>query len=843
MILNKELFDYQETAVNNLSQNLASAISKKLRTKGFPEYYCLQAPTGSGKTIMIAETIRRLGDTEEGILQNYNVSTGADFLGLMFVVVAPNSLHKQFSDSLKDSGLEEGGIFKLKELNEVVNKPHSLDVNDVLVLNYASFNKENNRSRLFNERDSNLEKQFESLRERNIFPVVIPDEAHIAFESNNSKDFFRNVVQPIVYATVTATPELKKGVVVSGAETPQTLTQVNRQSVVDSGVIVETVYVNDGIKNYASFTDFSGNDLYVYSAIEQAKKMAAEYKEEGSKVKPLAAIQLPSKAKDPLDASQAEIQKDDKEQKEDIRKVLEFLKEQYDWSIESGEVAVYTADRRENLDNIENNTNDVKVIIFKAAIAVGWDCPRLKTMALLRNSKSHPFTIQTVGRSMRQPERKKYENSFLNNSYIYTGNDLTKNLVYAHSGEVKKKVEIERKTVGTLDKHKGISTYNRTLTEDYYIKKDEVKDALAKVLKRRGYDLSKMYTSTIDQKVDLLKALEFNDGSSRETSVVFTGKIEEQEGFTEEKEQVINAKSDINDLEIEYGNLIVEAVKNSKAISHTNTARGLKDVWRYSILGAPDNKKTIKSTAKVFEDTDFMMRTLANKENETAFLNFLVETINQAVEDTNKTSSKTKVCLSDKKWKPLEKISENYKDTIEDELIENEDYLYELIPKDLGSKPENIFVEKVINSIKEKTETYFGKGNVDDVKFYKNGTINKEHHSIKYIDVGKEERQFFPDFYIFIQSKGELYWLIIETKGKKDLWNQENDIQEKVEALEEFVQKEQKSGLKIHGTIMNFPETNKERVQIADNYKDNTNLSITTIENAVEDMLGKLARL
>lgn len=72
------------------------------------------------------------------------------------------------------------------------------------------------------------------------------------------------------------------------------------------------------------------------------------------------------------------------------------------------------------LANIEKNGNKVEVLIFKQAIALGWDCPRACILVIFRESKSFIFTIQTIGRIMRMPELRYYNEPELNKGFIFT---------------------------------------------------------------------------------------------------------------------------------------------------------------------------------------------------------------------------------------------------------------------------------------------------------------------------------------------------------------------------------------------------------------------------------------
>jgi len=84
-------------------------------------------------------------------------------------------------------------------------------------------------------------------------------------------------------------------------------------------------------------------------------------------------------------------------------------------------LAIYLSEGKRNLENISKNGNEAEVLIFKQAIALGWDCPRAYILVLFREWHSANFSIQTVGRILRMPETQHYaENEELNKGYVYT---------------------------------------------------------------------------------------------------------------------------------------------------------------------------------------------------------------------------------------------------------------------------------------------------------------------------------------------------------------------------------------------------------------------------------------
>jgi len=79
-----ELKDYQEKAVVKLRSN----INELLDTER-DEMLVFKSPTGSGKTLMMAETLRRITDSR------------VDGKKLAFIWIAVNKLHDQSRNSLK----------------------------------------------------------------------------------------------------------------------------------------------------------------------------------------------------------------------------------------------------------------------------------------------------------------------------------------------------------------------------------------------------------------------------------------------------------------------------------------------------------------------------------------------------------------------------------------------------------------------------------------------------------------------------------------------------------------------------------------------------------------------
>ena len=107
--------------------------------------------------------------------------------------------------------------------------------------------------------------------------------------------------------------------------------------------------------------------------------------------------------------------------------VKTYLREIKDITTENKKLAVWLSNEKENLDGLEEADNMTEVLLFKQAIALGWDCPRAAVLLIFRKLQSNQFTIQTVGRILRMPEQMFYKNDLLNVGYVYT--DISKDQI------------------------------------------------------------------------------------------------------------------------------------------------------------------------------------------------------------------------------------------------------------------------------------------------------------------------------------------------------------------------------------------------------------------------------
>lgn len=371
-----QLRNYQNKAVEMLLQN-----TENLLRSGENEIFVFQAPTGSGKTIIMAEFLRQL-------VKEQNKRKFA------FIWISVRKLHDQSKDKL-DRYYEHDRLLSCSHFEDLQDS--KIGENEILFINWHSINKKDiNIYVRDNEQDNNLNSVISNTKEDGREIILIIDESHHTADSDKSKELIE-IISPKITYEVSATPHLKENA---------TVYKVNLSDVKEEEMIKTEIAVNPEFKNIKIGTK-SADEVVIEQALEKRAELLRMYEQEKSNVNPLVLIQLPDKR---------EGLEDKKEE------VVKILKRKFNITEDNGKLAIWLSDdKSDTLPNIEKNDNEVEVLIFKQAIALGWDCPRASILVIFRESKSFTFTIQTVGRIMRMSEQKHYtKHDELNRGFIFT---------------------------------------------------------------------------------------------------------------------------------------------------------------------------------------------------------------------------------------------------------------------------------------------------------------------------------------------------------------------------------------------------------------------------------------
>lgn len=399
-----QLKDYQINAINELMSK-----TKKLITYAGNKKLIFKAPTGSGKTIMMAEYLKQLCEDKE-----------IEF-PFSFIWTAPRQLHEQSKNKL-DHYYESSRALRCSFFEDLDDK--HIDQNEILFFNWESINKEDNIYIRDNEMDNNLTNVLTNTREEGRTIILIIDESHHHATSEISQNLIRDI-SPKLTIEVSATPVL---------ESPDEIVSVQLEDVKTEGMIKKAVILNPEFNNVIKDTKVQSQlskqseEIVIELALKKRKVLKEAYAKENIDINPLVLIQLP----------------DRKTSLEDVikNKVIAVLKDKNKITTENGKLAIHLSGHHENLENISHFDNDAEVLIFKQALALGWDCPRAHILVLFRDWQSIVFSIQTIGRIMRMPDPDfgHYNNEILNYGYIFTNlddieiqEDIAKNYMTVHT--------------------------------------------------------------------------------------------------------------------------------------------------------------------------------------------------------------------------------------------------------------------------------------------------------------------------------------------------------------------------------------------------------------------------
>ncbi len=382
------LKDYQKKAVRDLKQKMVDMLNQP----DDRQKLVFKAPTGSGKTVMASALLDEL-------TQELPVSGDCVYTRVAWVWIAPNKLHQQSYRSMRNFFSETRSLRPV--LFDECDHLEGLQQGDVLFLNWESINKDNAVMIRENEQNRTLFELLRRTRIQNDIPIVVViDEEHMFGGRNamKSEKVLRSI-NPKIELRISATPVTMSFQAV----------EVRRKDVVEEEMIKKGVELNPNVRSSNEQTSLTVNQQLLVKALKKREELAKVYAEYG--INPLLLIQLPNDNSDSLSSDEKTI----------AEEMKAYLSEMCNISVENGKLAIWLSkDKSPNLENITKPDDMTEVLLFKQAIALGWDCPRASVLLIFRELKSMTFTTQTVGRILRMPEQRFYHDDRLNYGYVYT---------------------------------------------------------------------------------------------------------------------------------------------------------------------------------------------------------------------------------------------------------------------------------------------------------------------------------------------------------------------------------------------------------------------------------------
>ena len=332
----------------------------------------LQAPTGSGKTLM-------LGRALEAVRGQLSAKT----VWFWFAPYAGLVTQTRSALTAQCGALRQRDVYADREASAARD-------GDVFVQTWASVavvKKESRKVRTDKEASLSVDSMIAELRERGFRIGVVIDEAHLNFGSGAAAtaDFFLNVLSPDFTVLATATPndaKLEKFERDAGLKVASRVT-VAREAVVKAGL--NKIGLMVGVLRFKD-EDRALIDTEVATLTagwSQHSFIKDKLAEKGISLTPLMLVQV----------------EDKQEGKEDpVARVKERLIE---IGVPEKAIAVHTSGEPDPAFHTLAYDPEIEVLVFKLAVATGFDAPRAWTLVSVRPSRGRDFGLQIVGRIMR----------------------------------------------------------------------------------------------------------------------------------------------------------------------------------------------------------------------------------------------------------------------------------------------------------------------------------------------------------------------------------------------------------------------------------------------------------
>ena len=747
---------YQEKAVGQLVETTVNLLG----LNGNRRQVVLKAPTGAGKTVMASEMLATL--TEE--LQS---RSDLPFRQVAFIWIAPNKLHQQSYFKMKNF-FTETKLLKPVMFDELDQSDGIIHQGEVLFVNWESINSKNNLIVRDNEQGLSLYDIARKTREENIPIIVVIDEEHLFWTKTADKS--KAVLEKInakVEIRISATPKTKA----------EYLVNIDRQEVIREEMIKEGVLLNpDVTSGYAN--DIALNEHLINKALEKRQQIADAYKKEGVNINPLLLIQLPNDTTDAMTADDTKI----------MEQVVQYLDVMQGINTDNHRLAVWLSKQKTNLEDIERNDNLTEVLLFKQAIALGWDCPRAAVLLIFRKLTSDTFTVQTVGRILRMPEQRFYRNPLLNKGYVYTDISKDKIQIVADDMDYLHKAVLQAVRRNNLDNVQLVSYYEVRRSADR---------------NRLGPDFRKVLTKTFEDMWTTITPLPIpflfeDEGEESDDLQIDTESTIAKNRQAAERQRI---RLDVKNVNIEipadifFQNDVNTTIETGQKAKFTRTAGEVDRVyidWCRQMLSGYEKAHSTGVLAnyllEAMENLFELFETEAKKvvlyhENRPKFADVVSRALDRYSRQLKQRQQEAKKrSFEQYEWE----VPEDRTYTEENHVIKDKMEDHALLP----------FIELRTASTPEQEFALFLESHRDSIDWwYKNGDSGREHYAVAYTNSQGDKSLFYVDFVIKMNN-GQVF--LFDTKTE----NSDPDAPQKHNALLDYMQNEENSPKHLQGGII-----------------------------------------
>ena len=398
--MKNELFHFQREAVTDLRARAAMAQDNYQKFK-LPQVISLQAPTGSGKTIIMASLIEDIFCGTE----NFPEEPDAIFVWLS----ASPDLNQQSKNKI-DLKADKIRLSQCVTISDESFDQEMLNEGFIYFLNTQKLGKAGNLSRHSDSRQYTIWETIENTAKNKRLYFII-DEAHRGMQGKQAgiattimqrfiKGSKEHNLSPIpVLIGMSATSDRFNTLVGDTSSSLQKVV-ISPSEVRASGLLKDRIiltYPEDPSKH---------NDMTVLQAsVDEWKNKCKHWslystEQHEKNVNPVLVIQVAAGSNDKVSAT-------------NLEDVLSKVEERLGDRLKENEI-VHTFGSQGTLiinglkvnhidpDKIAED-NRIRVVLFKENLSTGWDCPRAETMMSFRHAEDATYIAQLLGRMIRTP--------------------------------------------------------------------------------------------------------------------------------------------------------------------------------------------------------------------------------------------------------------------------------------------------------------------------------------------------------------------------------------------------------------------------------------------------------